>query len=113
MAIPTLPPPSAKAVEIGERVKAFLDEHIIPAEPIYHRQLDEGDDRWHAPPIMDELKAKAKKAGLWNLFLPKKHFPGFAHQSRIRAASARSWAARRSAASRSTARRPTPATWRR
>ena len=75
MAIPVLPPPSAKAVEIGERVKAFLDEHIIPAEHVYHQQLDEGPDRWTVPPIMDELKAKAKKAGLWNLFLPKKHFP--------------------------------------
>ena len=75
MAIPVLPPPSAKAVEIGERVKAFLEEHIIPAEHTYHQQLDEGGDRWKSPPIMDELKAKAKKAGLWNLFLPKKHFP--------------------------------------
>ena len=75
MAIPVLPPPSAKAVEIGERVKAFLEEHIIPAEHTYHQQLDEGPDRWTVPPIMDELKAKAKKAGLWNLFLPKKHFP--------------------------------------
>ena len=75
MAIPVLPPPSAKAVEIGERVKAFLEEHIIPAEPVYHRQLDEGGDRWTSPPIMEELKAKAKKAGLWNMFLPKKHFP--------------------------------------
>src|SRR5215468_3800517 len=73
--IPVLPPPSQKAIEIGERVKAFMDEHIIPAEPIYHKQLDEGGDRWQAPPIMDELKAKAKKAGLWNLFLPKKHYP--------------------------------------
>ena len=45
MAIPTLPPPSAKAVEIGERVKAFLEEHIIPAEHTYHQQLDEGKDR--------------------------------------------------------------------
>src|ERR1044071_9392433 len=75
MAIPVLPPPSAKAVEIGERVKAFLDEHIIPAEHVYHRQLDEGPARGTVPPIMNELKAKAKKAGLWNLFLPKKHFP--------------------------------------
>src|SRR6185295_11873997 len=75
MSIPSLPPPSAKALEIGERVKAFLEEHIIPAEHTYHQQLDEGPSRWHAPPIMDELKAKAKKAGLWNLFLPKKHFP--------------------------------------
>ena len=75
MAIPTLPPPSAKAVEIGERVKAFLEEHIVPAEHTYHQQLNEGPDRWTVPPIMNELKAKAKKAGLWNLFLPKKHFP--------------------------------------
>ena len=75
MAIPTLPPPSAKAVELGERVKAFLEQHIIPAEPVYERQLNEGGDRWQSPPIMAELKEKAKKAGLWNMFLPKKHYP--------------------------------------
>jgi len=75
MSIPVLPPPSAKAVEIGERVKAFLEEHIIPAEHTYHQQLDEGGDRWTSPPIMEELKTKARKAGLWNMFLPKKHFP--------------------------------------
>ena len=75
MSIPVLPPPSAKAVEIGERVKAFLEEHIIPAEPIYHRQLEEGGDRWKSPPVMEELKSKAKAQGLWNMFLPKKHFP--------------------------------------
>jgi len=74
MSIPVLPPPSQKAVEIGDRVEAFLEEHIIPAEHTYHQQLDEGGDRWTVPPIMNELKAKAKKAGLWNLFLPKKHF---------------------------------------
>ncbi len=75
MAIPTLPPPSAKAVEIGERVKAFMDEHIYPAEAVYERQLSESKDRWQSPPIMAELKTKARNAGLWNLFLPKKHFP--------------------------------------
>jgi acyl-CoA dehydrogenase len=75
MAIPTLPPPSANAVELGERVKAFMDEHIYPAEAVYERQLNESTDRWQSPPIMAELKAKAKKAGLWNMFLPKKHFP--------------------------------------
>ena len=75
MSIPVLPPPSPKAVEIGERVKAFLEEHIIPAEHTYHQQLDEGGDRWTSPPIMEELKAKARKAGLWNMFLPKKHYP--------------------------------------
>src|SRR4051794_21362151 len=75
MAIPTLPPPSAKAVEIGERVKAFMDENIYPAEAVYERQLNESKDRWQSPPIMAELKAKAQQAGLWNMFLPKKHFP--------------------------------------
>jgi len=75
MAIPTLPPPSAKAVELAERVKAFMDEHIVPAESVYHRQLDESGDRWASPPVMEELKAKARKAGLWNMFLPKKHYP--------------------------------------
>jgi acyl-CoA dehydrogenase len=75
MAIPVLPPPSQKAIELGERVKAFMEEHIIPAEPIYQKQLDEGGDRWQSPPIMAELKERAKKQGLWNLFLPKKHYP--------------------------------------
>ena len=113
MAIPVLPPPSAKAVEIGERVKAFLEEHIIRPSTSITSQLDEGDDRWHAPPIMEELKAKAKKAG------PVEPVPAEEALSAIRSpisntpASARSWAARRSAPSRSTARRPTPATWRR
>jgi len=75
MPIPTLPPPSAKAVELGERVKAFMEAHIYPAEAVYERQLNEAADRWQPPPVMEELKTKAKKAGLWNMFLPKKHFP--------------------------------------
>jgi len=75
MNIPVLPPPSQKAIEIGEKVKAFLNEHIIPAEHTYHEQLDKGGDRWTSPPIMEELKAKAKAQGLWNMFLPKKHYP--------------------------------------
>ena len=75
MNIPVLPPPSQKAVELGAKVKAFLEEHIIPAEHTYHEQLDKSGDRWQSPPIMEELKAKAKKAGLWNMFLPKKHYP--------------------------------------
>jgi acyl-CoA dehydrogenase len=74
MAIPTLPPPSERAIELAKRVRAFVDEHIVPAEPVYHRQIEEGD-RWEEPPVMDELKAKARKAGLWNMFLPKKHYP--------------------------------------
>lgn len=42
---------------------------------VYLVQLGEGERRWLAyPPIIDDLKAKAKQLGLWNLFLPKNHF---------------------------------------
>jgi acyl-CoA dehydrogenase len=52
-----------------------MEEHILPAEPVYHRQIEEAPSRWGAVPIMEELKAKAKAQGLWNFFLPKKEFP--------------------------------------
>ena len=54
---------------------AFMEEHVYPAEPVFARQLETAADRWHELPVMAELKAKAKAAGLWNLFLPKRHFP--------------------------------------
>ena len=61
---------SAKSREWMERVRAFMDEHIVPAVPIYHQQAA-SIDRWaEIPPIFDELKAKAKAAGLWNMFMP-------------------------------------------
>ena len=46
-----------------------MDEHVYPAEPIFFAQVAEGD-RWQPAPIIEALKAKAKAAGLWNLFLP-------------------------------------------
>ncbi|MCZ7660628.1 MAG: acyl-CoA dehydrogenase family protein [Xanthobacteraceae bacterium] len=60
--------------ELTRRLTDFMEENVYPAEPVYHRQLAEGD-RWNEPPAMTELKRKAKAAGLWNLFLPKKHYP--------------------------------------
>lgn len=60
---------SDKVKGLVERVSAFMDEHIYPAEAVYKAQVDEGD-RWAVPPIIEELKAKAKAAGLWNMFLP-------------------------------------------
>jgi acyl-CoA dehydrogenase len=63
------PEPSARAREFRERLAAFMDEHIYPNEKTYQEQIETGD-RWQVPAIMDELKAKAKAAGLWNLFLP-------------------------------------------
>ena len=69
--------PSAKAKAFEERLAAFMDAHIHPAEAVYHDQHCAAPSRWHVPPIIDELKAKARAAGLWNLFLPDaKHGAG-------------------------------------
>lgn len=66
-------PLSPRAAELKKKVAAFMDEHVYAAEPVYARQLSEGGDRWKSPPIMEELKKKARAQGLWNLFLPKAH----------------------------------------
>jgi len=55
--------------EIRERLLAFMDQHVYPAEKLYKDQHQALENRWSAPPIIDELKAKAREAGLWNLFL--------------------------------------------
>jgi alkylation response protein AidB-like acyl-CoA dehydrogenase len=53
------------------RLQAFIDEHIYPNEAAFYRQHDEMPNRWQIPPMLEELKAKARKANLWNLFLPE------------------------------------------
>ena len=52
-----------------DRVKEFIDREITPRDHDYHRQHDEGD-RWGVLPVIEELKPKAKAAGLWNFFMP-------------------------------------------
>jgi acyl-CoA dehydrogenase len=71
----TLWPVSPRTAELAARVTAFMDEHVYPAEPVFERQLEAAADRWDVLPVMSDLKAKAKAAGLWNLFLPKRHYP--------------------------------------
>jgi acyl-CoA dehydrogenase len=71
----TLWPVSPRTEELAVRVTAFMDEHVYPAEPVFERQLEAAADRWEPLPVMADLKAKAKAAGLWNLFLPKRHYP--------------------------------------
>ncbi|WP_042351360.1 acyl-CoA dehydrogenase family protein [Bacillus massiliigorillae] len=61
---------SDRVKELQERVTAFMEEVVYPNEAVFKRQLDEGASRWDEPPIMEEMQAKAKAAGLWNLFLP-------------------------------------------
>src|SRR5262249_954322 len=69
------PPQSERSKELCRRVAEFMEAHVYPAEGIYKRQVDEAKDRWDVPSVMNELKAKAKAAGLWNMFLPRKHYP--------------------------------------
>lgn len=61
---------SEKSRQFQAQLKAFMDEHIYPNEHAYHAQLAAAEDRFAALPLMDELKRKAREAGLWNLFIP-------------------------------------------
>lgn len=71
---------SPKAQDYLKRVTAFMETEILPAEETYHSQLKRGELPWNVPPIMKELKAKARAAGLWNLFLPNdKHGAGLSN----------------------------------
>jgi len=60
---------SPRADELRSRMAAFMAEYVLPAEPVYDRQLAEADDPHELPPVMRELKEKARAEGLWNLFL--------------------------------------------
>src|SRR5215217_44296 len=64
---------SAKALDLQGRVAAFMDEHVYPNERLFQRQIAEGD-RWQPTRIVEELKSKARAAGLWNLFLPESEY---------------------------------------
>src|SRR5699024_6406854 len=62
---------SDKVQELQEKLLRFMDENVYPNESVYEQQLAEQEDRWSSvPPIIEELKQKAKAEGLWNLFLP-------------------------------------------
>lgn len=65
---------SSTAQTYRQRLQAFMSEFVIPSESIYFAQLQRGERPWSVPPIMAELKLRAKEAGLWNLFLaPGEH----------------------------------------
>jgi len=64
---------SEKSLQLQSKLQAFMDENIYPNEKAYAEQLHAATDRFAALPLMDELKAKAKAAGLWNLFVPESH----------------------------------------
>jgi len=61
---------SERCEDLRGTLLAFMDEHVYPAEAIHDRQMAESGDPQFHPPIVEELKAEARKQGLWNLFLP-------------------------------------------
>lgn len=70
--------PSARCRELSERIAAFMRDEIAPVEARYAEQLTGDADwrRWRQPDVMETLKAKARAAGLWNLFLPEAEHGG-------------------------------------
>lgn len=66
---------SAKTAKLQEQLTLFMEEHIYPNEKLFEEQLNAQENRWsQVPPIMEELKQKAREAGLWNLFLPESEY---------------------------------------
>ncbi|GAA3836906.1 acyl-CoA dehydrogenase family protein [Nocardioides panacisoli] len=58
--------------ELRGTLLEFMENHVHPAEHVFHEQLDQLDDRWawDSAPVLQELRTQARKRGLWNLFLP-------------------------------------------
>ena len=65
---------SEKTESFQERLLAFMDEHIYPNEQRYYSEIER--DRWKPTRVIEELKPKARAAGLWNLFLPDSEYGG-------------------------------------
>jgi acyl-CoA dehydrogenase len=65
---------SARTKDLLAKLRRFMDEHVLPAETVFAAQLESGLSRWVVPPVMEELKARAKREGLWNLFLPESEY---------------------------------------
>ena len=65
-----------KTVEMRERLLAFMEKFVYPAEGTFREQAESAENRWDTPLVIGELKAEARAQGLWNLFLPATHSNG-------------------------------------
>ena len=65
---------SPKAEELQEKLLAFMDSHVYPAESVYKEQMAASGNPSFHPPIVEELKAQARSRGLWNLFMPNEEW---------------------------------------
>jgi acyl-CoA dehydrogenase len=63
---------SPTAERLRDELLAFMDEHVYPAEAVYAEQMRAAGDPHHHPDVLEDLKAEARRRGLWNLFLPHK-----------------------------------------
>ncbi|MEV7677006.1 acyl-CoA dehydrogenase family protein [Streptomyces sp. NPDC088341] len=64
----------ARTEELRAKLLAFMDVYVLPAEEVAHEQRARLSDPWGTPPVVEELKAEARRQGLWNLFLPGKEY---------------------------------------
>src|SRR6202795_5305816 len=62
---------SPKVEGLKAQLQSFMEREVYPAEKVFERELNEAPSRWQIPPVMEELKNKARAEGLWNLFLPE------------------------------------------
>lgn len=62
---------SPKVTQLREKLLAFMEQYVYPSESVFYQQLQNASSRWQVPPIMEELKLRAREQGLWNLFLPE------------------------------------------
>ncbi len=72
LSVPDLLELSPRAAELRSRLLSFMDEHVYPNEPVWFDEI--AADRWRPTRIMEALKARARAAGLWNLFLPESEY---------------------------------------
>ena len=64
---------SDRATGLRAELEAFMQEHVYPVEQLYYEQVETAENRWSTPPLMVQLKIKARAASLWNLFIPTEH----------------------------------------
>jgi acyl-CoA dehydrogenase len=62
--------PSELCLQLTERLEAFMDEHVYPAEERYEREIHDSGDPHYQPRVMEQMKVRARELGLWNMFLP-------------------------------------------
>src|SRR2546426_8703281 len=63
---------SKKTKMYVEQLTDFMNKYVYPNEKVFHDQLNSEPTRWRVPPIIEELKAKARERGLWKLFVPER-----------------------------------------